>query len=70
MKTVYHVYCEDYECEGMFSEDGKLLGMWSCNDGNWRDEYFNGFLRELDISIERGFHLEDALKAKAEEWWG
>ena len=55
MKIVYNFYyCGDDvgEVEGMFDENDKLLGTWCCNDGMWRNEYFNGFLQELGIDIQ------------------
>lgn len=55
LRTIKHVYlCDDDtgEVEGMFDENGKLLGAWSCNDGSWRGEYFDNFLLELGIKVE------------------
>ncbi len=42
LKTVYfHYYCGEHgENQGMFEENGKLIHAWSCNDADWRDEYF------------------------------
>ena len=51
-RTIYHVYADEYEVEGMFDEDGKLLGAWSGNDGTWRHEYFNEFLKKLGITVK------------------
>jgi hypothetical protein len=53
---IYFVYACDEdgsgEVEGMFSEDGTLLGSWACNDGQWRSEYFNHFMNKLGINVE------------------
>lgn len=51
MKTVYFAYIED-ECEGMFNSKGELLGAWCANDGNWRGEYFDGFLKSVGIKVD------------------
>lgn len=53
MKTIYHVYSDsDGEIEGMFDADGNMLGAWCCNDGLWRGEYFDPFLRKLGIEVK------------------
>jgi len=53
MKKIYFVnYCDEFEAQGMFDDKGKLLDGWSCNDGNWRGEYFDGFLKELGIVVD------------------
>jgi len=52
---VYLVYAapdEGGEVEGMFRDDGTLLGCWSLNDAHWRSEYFNHFMKKLGIKIE------------------
>ena len=51
MKKVYHVQCEAMEVEGMFDEDGKLLGAWCLNDADWRSEYFNDFMKAAGIKV-------------------
>ena len=53
---IYHIYDEgdddNYgEIEGMFSEDGELLGGWCLNDASWRGEYMRGFLTSLGIEV-------------------
>lgn len=53
---IYHIYDEgddeNYgETEGMFSEEGELLGGWCLNDAHWRGEYMNGFLQSLNIEV-------------------
>jgi hypothetical protein len=64
--TIYHVYdCEHGEIEGMFSEDGKLLGAWCTNDGKWRGEYFDGFLQTLDIQVK---YLDDEKDPRQKLW--
>ena len=52
MRTIRHVILEDDDYEGMFDEAGNLLGAWHANDGNWRGEYFDGFLKELGITVK------------------
>ena len=55
MKTLFLVYMEDEElgeAEGMFDEEGTLLGTWACNDGDWRPEYFNEFMGKLGYNVE------------------
>ena len=53
MKKIYHVsYCDKFEGEGMFDAKGNLLDAWSCNDGVWRGEYFDGFMKELGIEVD------------------
>lgn len=52
MRTIKYVYTEEYgEIEGMFDENDELLGAWSCNDANWRDEYFSEFMEKLGIKV-------------------
>lgn len=51
LKTIYNVYVEEEEIEGMFDEKGNLLGTWTLNDANWRDEYFGGFMEALGIHV-------------------
>lgn len=63
MKTAYFFYTEKFgENEGVFDETGKLIDCWSCNDANWRDEYFNGFMEKLGIKMQR---LPKKFEAKA-----
>lgn len=72
MKKIYFLYlCDDDvgEVEGMFDEQGEMLGNWCCNDATWRGEYFNGFIESLgyevisDIPEDLEPKLEAALKA-------
>lgn len=52
MKIVYYFSSDKpFECEAMFDEKGKLLGCWSCNDANWRNEFFDDFLEKLGIEV-------------------
>lgn len=56
MKKVYLVnMCHDEqgEAQGMFSEEGELLGTWAFNDGNWRTEYFDGFAEKMGFEVLR-----------------
>lgn len=71
LKIVYHVYAENLEMEGMFDQDGNLLAMWCLNDANWRNEYFDGFMTALGVTItsppERMYkkllkHMQDAVE--------
>jgi len=54
MKIYLGYACDEdgAEAQGMFSEDGTLLGSWSLNDGNWRSEYFNNFMKNVGITVE------------------
>lgn len=55
MRTIYIVdACDENlgEAQGVFDEKGKLISAWSCNDANWRDEYFNGFMKTLGITVK------------------
>lgn len=74
-KTLYFIsLCDDDvgEVEGMFDADGTILGTWACNDGQWRGEYFDGFLMKLGFEVlmwdamtdEWREGLEDKLKAR------
>ena len=72
MKIIYiESICNDEagEVEGAFDEDGTLLGLWAANDGNWRREYFNGFMKKIGIDVKRG-KFEDKLEAEAVELFG
>lgn len=72
MKTIYRAFSEEAgEVEGMFDENGELLGIWSCNDASWRNEYFSPFMKRLGITIERATpEMEQRLYDKANEMWG
>ncbi len=63
---IFNVYdCGDEgEIEGMFDDKGNLLGWWSCNDGNWRGEYFDGFLSKLGIEVVYDSDDEEKLVRK------
>ncbi|HYT42643.1 MAG TPA: hypothetical protein VEP90_09870 [Methylomirabilota bacterium] len=53
MKKIYYVsYCDKFEGEGMFDAKGNLLDAWSRNDGDWRGEYFDGFMKKLGIEVD------------------
>ena len=65
---VHFVYIEDDdvgEVEGMFLDDGTMLGTWCCNDASWRSEYFNGFMEALGVQVVNSDDesLEEKLKA-------
>lgn len=77
MKTIWHVSSEEEgEIEGMFTEEGDLLGMWCSNDACWRNEYFSDFMEELGIEVkddwEDPFYVElkEKLEERARELWG
>lgn len=70
-KTVYYAQTEEVgEVEGMFDEDGELLGMWSCNDACWQNEYFSEFLDKLGVYVVEDGRFDDKLEKIAEEMWG
>lgn len=53
MKIIYNVYGGDsLNAEGMFDENGNLIDAWSQDDAKWREEYFNGFMKELGIIVK------------------
>ena len=71
MKTIYYVYVDDYEAEAMFSASGELLDFWSCNDGCWRGEYFNPFMKAAGIEVLRGPpEMEIAAFNYCKDAWG
>ena len=52
MKTIYHIYSDkDGECQGMFDESEVYLDGWFCDDANWRNEYFSGFMEKLGLNV-------------------
>ena len=51
MTTIYRHYIESHEAEGMFSLDGTLIDAWSCNDANWRNEYFGTFMKAVGVIV-------------------
>lgn len=54
MKIIYRFSSEKYgEVEGMFNTDGNLLDCWASNDANWRDDYFNGFMKKIGVEVVR-----------------
>jgi hypothetical protein len=73
MRTIYYSSIEDDdvgEVEGMFGEDGNILGMWASNDANWRNEYFREFMRALGIQVDTSGKFNSLLRDKAMEMWG
>lgn len=69
MKTIY--FC-DYEgdlgeAQAMFDEDGTILDYWYSNDGNWRGEYFDGFLRQLGIKVDYSGKFDEKFETHLEE---
>jgi hypothetical protein len=54
MKKLYIVYfCDDTlgEAQGMFDAEDNLLGAWSDNDANWRNEYLSPFMEKLGFDV-------------------
>jgi hypothetical protein len=52
MTKVFYVYYEDeWEAEGFFDANGRLLACWSRNDADWRSEYMNPLLEELGFKV-------------------
>jgi len=39
------------EFEAVFDEDDNVIDLWYENDARWRSEYFNGFMKTLDIEV-------------------
>ena len=65
MIIVHVVSVEDpWEAEGAFLPDGTCLGWWSCNDANWRDEYFNGWLEEVGVKVVECYNTSKPLYKK------
>ena len=53
MKTIYLVGDEEEgEVEGMFDDKGNIIHCWTCNDANWRNEYFDPLMEALGIKVE------------------
>jgi hypothetical protein len=73
-KTLLHFVSTERigEVEGMFSNDGTLLGIWSNNDASWRNEYFSPFMEELGFKIVTHWQgdWEEKLIEAAKEYWG
>jgi hypothetical protein len=77
MKTIWHVSSEDEgEIEGIFDENGELLGMWCCNDAHWRNEYFSPFMKGLGIEVKTNWRdpiyqeMKQKLEEHARSMWG
>lgn len=72
MKTIYFSdYCGEYgEAQAIFDEDGSLLGQWFCDDGNWRSEYFDGFLNKLGIVVDYSGVCDDKFNKLLKEQCG
>lgn len=64
-RTIYHLYVDDHEVEGMFDEGGNLLGAWFLNDAHWRHEYMDGFMEALGITVKRLPKAREAAARKA-----
>jgi hypothetical protein len=75
LKKIYFASVEDVgEVEGMFDEKGELIDTWCCNDGTWRGEYFDHFIKYLGAEIFYYYNTPKALREKMEnalrEHWG
>lgn len=69
MKTIYIQYIESPEAQGVFDDKLNLLDVWSCNDADFRHEYFTPFLRQLDIAVETPTtKQEKVMQKKIEEY--
>lgn len=45
LKKIYYILSTAYgECDVLFDEHDKIIDYWSCNDAQWRNEYFSGAL--------------------------
>jgi hypothetical protein len=73
MINLYYANPGDDIIEGVFHQDGRLLGYWSPNDANWRS-YFNLFMKELGFEMIEIFDWDDwrikKLQSVAKEEWG
>lgn len=77
MKKLYLVGSEGEcgEIQGMFTDGCLLLDFWSCNDADWRTEYFNGVMNELGYEVtdppaSLADKLEKQLIKKCKQEWG
>jgi hypothetical protein len=67
MINIYIVYSEGSKCgeiEGVFDADENILDVWSCNDAQWRNEYFAGFMDKLGIEVH---YPAETIRAKLEK---
>lgn len=75
MKTIYIIYSESGdagECNLVFDENLKCIDGWSCDDATWRDDYFNGFMEQLGITV-KDFHpklTEEFVAKRAKKFFG
>ena len=78
MRGYIHVYVEEYEADVMFNTSLYVIGCWSCNDANWREKYFEGFMKNMGnyrIPLDELCEVDaDMVKARALEYckylWG
>ncbi len=62
MKKLFIVYCEseDYGEGDLFLDaEGNTLAFNSCNDADWRHEYFNGILDSVGVKVIQRDMYED-----------
>lgn len=65
--VIYYCFSENWEQDGFFSEDGKLLATWSCNDACWRQEYMSPLFQALGIDIIKSDEFEAELEKYCRE---
>lgn len=69
MKILRVVFTEQIgEVEGIFDEDGNMLGTWDCNDVQFREEYYNPFLKKLGFKVVRKNDDKFLVKKLIEVW--
>lgn len=67
MKILYLSYCDEFEADGFFTEDGEVIHGIDNSDASWSGEYMNPLLAKLGIEVE---HTErEDLKQKLVEWF-
>ena len=56
MTTAYVMYIETEEGsegEAWFNEKKEIIGWYSSNDANWRDEYLDDIFKQLGVKVKR-----------------
>lgn len=70
MKKLFIMSCEPLgEFDIWFDEEGKLLGGYSWDDANWREEYFNHLFKGI-VEIKTMKYNAKAAKAARKKLWG
>ena len=72
MPKIIHVwYCDDFEADGFFTEEGEIICAWSNNDAMWRSEYMDSLINKLGFEIEHKYYTDaPELVLKLKEWFG